>query len=120
MSLLAISLLVRLLVFVGVFAYAAHKHPKITITPRYAVPLVGLVFAGLNTALYWALKTVISLATLGAASLVLPLVLNGLFLWATARVLKPLNIEGTRPMVWLAVLLTAAHGALFLVFDVIL
>ncbi|MBL4634403.1 MAG: phage holin family protein [Kofleriaceae bacterium] len=120
MSDLAITTLVRVVVFTGIFALAAHKHKKISITPRYAIPLVGVVFALLNTGLYWLFKTIVGLATLGMGGLILPFVLNGLFLWGTNRVIKQLKIEGTVPLLWLSILLTAAHGALYLVFRAVL
>lgn len=119
MTALAIKLLVRVVVFGGVFAVAAHRHPKISIAPRVAIPLVGLVFALLNTGLYWILKPIVTMATLGGLALAIPLLLNGLFLWATARVLRPLKLAGARPMIYLAVLLTVAHGLLYVVLDVL-
>lgn len=117
MNELLIKLAVRLAVFGAVFAFAAWKNPRIRIHPKFALPLIALVFALLNTGVYWIAKPVLNLATLGAAWLFLPLILNGAFLWATHRVLKPLRIEGLRPMVYLAVLLTVAHGVLWVVLD---
>lgn len=119
MSDLAISTVIRIVVFTGVFALASHRHKKISITPRYAIPLVGIFFALLNTGLYWLFKTVIGLATLGVGSLVLPFVLNGAFLWGTSRVIKALKVEGILPLLSLAILLTAAHGLLYLLFRVV-
>ena len=76
MEALLVKLGARFLVFGAVFAFAARKNPKITVKPRYALPLVALVFALLNTGLYFLLKPVLNIATLGMASLVVPFVLN--------------------------------------------
>ena len=117
MTELLVKLAVRFGVFLLVFAFAAWKMPKVRIHPKVALPLVGLVFAILNVGLYWALKPVLNIATLGAAWLVVPFVLNGAFLWATQKLLRPLRIEGFFTTVKLAVILTAAHGACWLVLD---
>jgi len=117
MSPLLIKIGVRLLVFTLVFAFAAWRSPGVTVRPRIALPLVGLVFALLNTGLYWLGRPLLHLATLGAAWLLVPFALNGLFLWVTARFVRPLRIESVRSMLWLAVLLTAAHGACWFIVD---
>lgn len=117
MTELLVKLAVRFGVFLAVFAFAAWKNPRIRIHPKIALPLVGLVFAILNTGLYWLFKPVLNLATLGVAWLAVPFVLNGLFLYATERLIRPLRIEGFFTMVKLAILLTAAHGACWLVLD---
>src|SRR5688572_21585386 len=119
MTWLLIKLGVRFVVFAGVFWFATFRNKKITVQPKIALPLVGLVFALLNTLLYWLFKPILNLATLWTLWFLVPLILNGLFLYATDRVLKPLKIDGIRPMIWLAVLLTAAHGALWLGLDVL-
>src|SRR5688572_11799933 len=115
MTELLVKLAVRFGLFLLVFAFAAWKNPKVRIHPKIALPLVGLVFALLNTGLYWLLKPVLNLASLGALWLFVPFVLNGAFLWATQKLLRPLRIEGFLTTVWLAVLLTAAHGVCWLV-----
>lgn len=120
MTELLIKLAVRFVVFAAVFAIAARRSPKVKVQPAIALPLVGLVFALLNTGLYWLLKPVLHLATFGALWLLVPFVLNGLFLWATQRLIRALRIKGATTMVWLAVLLTAAHGLCWLVLDVLI
>jgi hypothetical protein len=117
MEALLVKLGVRFVIFGAVFAFAVKKNPKITVKPKIALPLVALVFALLNTGLYFLLKPVVSVATLGAAWLVLPFVLNGAFVWLTQKLIRPLRIDGLRPMLWLAVLLTAAHGLTWLIVD---
>ena len=122
MTWILVKLLIRVVVFAGVFALAVRKSEKITVEKKWAVPLVGLVFALLNTGLYWLLKPVVNLATFGVAWLIVPFLLNGMFLYATnwllgkARV-KGLQINGTWVMVKLAVLLTLVHGGLYLALD---
>jgi uncharacterized membrane protein YvlD (DUF360 family) len=116
-----IKLGVRLVVFTGVFWLAARKNKKIIIEKRWATPLVGLAFAVLNTALYWALKPLLNLATLGALAFVMPLVINGALLGVTVRIFqnKPhwFRVDGWLAMLWMAVVLTAAHGLLWVGVD---
>src|SRR5688572_19467992 len=80
-----IKLGVRLVIFGAVFYLAARRNPKVMIHARWATPLVAFVFAGLNTALYWALTPVLDLATFGALGFVMPLVVNALLLVATVK-----------------------------------
>ena len=117
MTELLVKLAVRFGIFLLVFAFAAWKMPKVRIHPKFALPLVALVFAVLNVGLYWLFKPVLNLATLGAAWLFIPFVLNGVFLWATQKLLRPLRIEGFFTTIKLAIILTAAHGACWLVMD---
>jgi hypothetical protein len=112
-----IKLGIRFLVFGGAFALAMHRDKRIRIHPRYALPLVALVFALLNTGLYWILKPVLNLATMGAFAFILPFALNGAFLYGTQRILKPLRIEGIWPMILLSGVLTVAHGLLWVALD---
>jgi uncharacterized membrane protein YvlD (DUF360 family) len=115
-----IELGVRIVVFGGVFGVVAWKSERVNVKPRWALPLVGLVFGVANVGLYWAMKPVLNLATLGTMGLGMPLIVNGILLWGTNRVLKPLKIEGLLTMFWLALYLTVAHGVLWVVFDKIL
>ena len=119
MTWMLIKLAIRLVVFGAVFWFATWKNQKVTIKPKYALPLVALVFGLLNVGLYWLAKPILNLATFGTLWIALPLFLNGLFLYATNRLLKHLEIKGMLTMLWLAVLLTVAHGALYLGLDVI-
>jgi hypothetical protein len=114
-----IEIAIRFLVFGGVFWFAARRSDKIRIHPRYALPLVALVFGALNVGLYWLLAPVVNLATFGTMWIAVPFVINGALLYATSRVLRPLEIRGVLTMMWLAGLLTLAHGALYLGLDVL-
>ena len=74
----------------------------------------------MNTALYWALTPILNLATLGAFGFLMPFVVNLLFLYATVRIFsakKWIGIESTLTYLWLAVILTAAHGLLWFGLD---
>lgn len=122
MTWVLIKLLIRVAVFTAVFFVAVRKSEKIAVEKKWAVPLVGLVFALLNTGLYWLLKPVVNLATFGVAWLMVPFLLNGVFLYATNWLLekarfKGLQFEGTWIMVKLAILLTIVHGGLYLALD---
>jgi len=117
-----IKLGVRLVVFTGVFWFAAKKNKSIVFDKKWAPPLVGLVFAILNTALYWALKPILNLATLGAAAFALPFVINGVLLYVTMKILekrKWFRIEGFFATIWMALFLTLAHGVLWVAVDYI-
>ncbi len=115
-----IKLGVRLVVFTGVFWFAAKKNEKIVFEKKWAPPVVALVFAILNTALYWMLKPILNLATLGAVSFALPLVINGAMLVATMKIFekkKWFRIEGVIATFWMALILTAAHAVLWVGVD---
>jgi hypothetical protein len=115
---------VRLLVFTAVFWIAAHKSPKIVIEKKWATPIIALVFAILNTTLYWLLTPVLNVATLGAVGFVMPFLVNAVLLLATVRIFQieklrvmHLEIKGLFTTIWLAAGLTLAHGALWLALD---
>jgi hypothetical protein len=114
-----IKLAIRFVVFGAVFGLMTWKDKRVRVHPRYALPLVAAVFALLNTGLYWLLKPILNLATMGTLAFVLPFALNGVFLYVTARLLRPLRIEGIWPMVVLSFFLTVAHGVLWVGLDYI-
>lgn len=120
---LLIKLGIRLVVFTGVFWVAAKKNDKIIIEKKWAAPLVGLAFAVLNTALYWALKPILNFATFGALAFLMPLVINGALLAATVRIFQRkqhwFRIDGWFAMGWMAIFLTLAHGVLWVAVDYI-
>lgn len=117
-----IKLGVRLVVFTGVFWFAAKKNKKIVFEKKWAPPLVAFVFAILNTGLYWMLKPVLNIATMGAVGFALPFVINGALLVGTMKVFekkKWFRIEGFFATLWMALILTAAHGLLWVGLDYI-
>jgi hypothetical protein len=144
MTWLLIKLGIRLVVFLAVFWIATVRNPAIVVRPKWAMPIVAGFFALLNTLLYWALKPVLNLASFGAIWFLMPLVLNLIFLVATARVFQPhdlassghargaraadapapkpsrrpsLHIDGIMAFLYLAALLTVAHGVLWFAVD---
>ena len=120
MQWLLIKIALRLVAFPLVFWFATRKNPKIKIEPRWSLPLVAGMFAVFNVGLYWLLGPVLNLATFNVARYAMPLVINLLFLVATVRVFqnkKWLQIEGVRATLWLAVVLTVAHGLMYLGLD---
>jgi len=117
-----VKLGVRLVVFTAVFWFAAKKNKKIIIEKKWATPIIALTFALMNTALYWMLKPVLNIATMGAVAFAMPLVINGALLYATERIFqsrKWFRVEGVFAMVWMAIFLTIAHGALWVAIDYI-
>ncbi len=135
-----IKLGVRLLLFAVVFFIAARKNPKVVIHARWATPVVALVFAVLNTGLYWALTPILNMATLGAAGFVMPFIVNMILLIATVHFFRwsklprfspkvsktvgdkaefrPLfEIQGLMTTLWMAAILTLAHGVLYIALD---
>lgn len=140
MTWLLIRLGVRLVVFTGVFWLATRprvkkpqagaggakdgkptvKPARISIQPRWAIPIVGVLFAALNTALYWAVRPVLDLATLKTLSFFMPFVVNALLLWGTVRIVSRkewIKVDGLLAGAWLAGALTLAHGALYVGLD---
>jgi uncharacterized membrane protein YvlD (DUF360 family) len=120
---LLIKLGVRLVVFTGVFWIAAKRNEKIIFEKKWATPLVAFTFAVLNTALYWGLKPILNLATLGAIGFVLPLIINGILLGITVRVFQSkkhwFRIDSWTAMVWMSIVLTLAHGLCWVGLDYI-
>jgi hypothetical protein len=115
-----IKLGVSFVVFTAVFFVAAHRNDKLKIENKWAMPLLGLVFALLNVAVYWALEPILNLATLHAAGFVMPLVVNLIFLGATMRLFESKKwfvVDGLIAYVKLALYLTAAHGLLWFALD---
>jgi hypothetical protein len=115
-----IKLGARLVVFGLVFYVAARKNPKVALPNKWATPLIALVFAAMNTGLYWALTPILNVATLGAVGFLMPLVVNLLFLYITVRIFAPkkwIVIETAMTYLWLAAILTAAHGVLWFALD---
>jgi uncharacterized membrane protein YvlD (DUF360 family) len=124
MTSVLIKLGIRLVVFTLVFWVAAKRNEKIVFAKKWAPPVVGLVFALLNTLLYWALVPVLDVATLGVASFVMPFIVNAFLLYATMKVLdlrdwsrEWFKIEGIFANLWMATFLTVAHGVLWFALD---
>jgi len=121
MAIVLIKLGIRLVVFTAVFWLAVKKNEKVVIKPKWAVPIVAAVFALLNVGLYWALRPILNLATLGAIGFVMPLVINGVLLAVTVRIFQNrqqwFRIDGILAMLWMAVFLTIAHGVLWVGID---
>ena len=116
MSDLAIQLGIRFVVFGAVLVFALRKREEIAVTPKWAVPLVALTIALFNAALCPVLAPVLKLAALGFGFLIVPLGLNGALLWAMKRYTKFVDIKGFRPLMWLTLLITGAHAALYTAF----
>lgn len=138
-----IKLGIRIVGFLAVFWFATRKNPKIVVKPTWALPLVAGFFAIINAGLYWLLKPVLNLASFHAIWFLMPLVLNLIFLVATVRVFQPrtvapppltktaakdaprpkasrrpsLQIDGISATLFLAGLLTVAHGVLWVAVD---
>lgn len=119
---LLINLGVRFVVFALVFWLAARRLEKVTIEPKWATPLVGVVFALLNVGLYWLLEPILSIASVGLFGFAVPFVLNGLFLWGTTKVVARLKtrveIGGIFTLIKMAIILTMAHFAVWIAFKI--
>jgi len=123
----------RLVAFTAVFWFASRprrdkalpkdaprKPPRIAIRPRWAIVLVGVLFAALNTVLYWLVRSVLDLATLRMFSLLMPLVVNAFLLWGTSQIVARkqwLRIDGWFAAVSLVAALSLTQGALWLALD---
>lgn len=119
-TVILIKLGVRLVVFGLVFFIATRKNPKVIVRKKRVLPLIALVFAVLNTALYWLLSPILNVATLGAAGFLMPFVVNMVLLVGTVKIFakwKWFEIQGVMTTLWMAAFLTLAHGALWLGLD---
>lgn len=115
-----IKLAVRFVVFGLAFFIAAKKNPKVVLRNKWATPLIALVFALLNTLVYWALSPILNLATLGAVGFAMPLVANLVFLVVTVKIFERkqwIVITSTLTYGWMALILTAVHGLCWLGLD---
>ena len=111
-----IKLGIRLVVFTGVFWVAAKKNEKVVFEKKWATPLVAFVFAVLNTALYWALKPVLNVATLGAVGVRDAARHQRRPALRDREDLREEEVVPHRRRVrelWMAMFLTLAHGALW-------
>ena len=109
-----------LVLFTAVFFVAARKNPKVKIQPKWATPLIALVFAVLNVGVYWALTPLLNLATFDAVAFCMPFIVNLMFLFATVRIFeskKWLAIDGLIATLWMSLLLTVTHGAIWFALD---
>jgi uncharacterized membrane protein YvlD (DUF360 family) len=100
---------IRFVVFGVALTFAMKKVKDVKVTPPHALPLVALVFALLNTLLYWLLAPVLNLVTLWTLWFLVPFLANGVFLYVTDRILKPLKIEGMVAFLKTAGIVTVAH-----------
>ena len=107
-----IWLLVKVVVFGVAITFATRKFKDVKVDPKSAIPLVALVFAGLNTLLYWLLAPAISLVSLWTLWFLAPFIANAILLYATDRLVKQFKIEGIVAFVKLSGVLTLAHLAL--------
>lgn len=113
---------VRLVVFGLVIWLVSKRNKDVIIHKRLAIPLIALLFAALNAALYFILKPILNIATLGAVEYLMPLVINIMLLAVTIRVIEKkqwIEIKGLIATLYLGVALTVAHGALWLALDYI-
>ncbi len=126
---------IRLVVFTAVFWLATRprktderdkegrpvlKPARISIQPRWAIPVIGVVFAALNLLLYWIARPVLDIATFRTFSILMPLVVNSLLLFGTTKLVEKrqwMKMASWFSGVWLAVALTLAHGVLYALLD---
>ena len=113
---------IRSVMFGLVIWLVSKRNKDVIIHKRLAIPLIALLFAALNAALYIIVKPILNMATLGAVEYLTPLVINVILLAVTIRVIekkKWIEINGFIATVYLGVALTIAHGALWLALDYI-
>ena len=108
----AIKLVVHVVVFGIALTFATRKVKGVSVQPRSMLPLVALMFAGLNQLLYWALTLSVKLVTLWTLAFLAPLVANAVLLLLTDRLMKPFKIEGFKALAYTSVIMTVAHLAL--------
>jgi hypothetical protein len=102
------------------FWLGARWNRKVAFARWWALPPVALVFAVLDTALYWAMSHLLAIATLGVMTFALPLLSSLVLLAITLRVFQGprwVRVEGVLATLWLALALTLAHGAVWVALD---
>lgn len=104
-----IKLLVRVVVFGVAIAYVTRRTSKVRVEPRAALPAVALVFALLNTGLYWLIAVTFKMVTLWTLAIVAPFVANAALLWLTDKILKPFKVDGWMALAHAAAIVTLAH-----------
>lgn len=109
MMLLVVKLVVRVLVFGVAFAFITRRTRDVRVEPRSAIPVVALVFALLNTALYWLISPLVTLASLGLLWFLAPFVANLVLLYLTDRLARPLKIQTFTALLYASAVLTLAH-----------
>jgi uncharacterized membrane protein YvlD (DUF360 family) len=103
-----LELAARVVVFGIALAFATRRIPDVKVTPRSALPFVALMFALANTLLYGVLKFALTIAFLPIFFLV-PFLANVALLWLTDKLVKPLKIDGLKPLLLAAAIMTVAH-----------
>lgn len=109
-----VKLLIRVVVFGVAIGYVLRSSERVTVQPKKALPLVALVFALLNAALYPVLKFGINLVTLWSLFFLVPFVANALLLLGTSRLIGKLKkvkfeIDGIFPYAYAAAIVTVGH-----------
>ena len=104
-----VTLFVRVVVFGIAIAFITRRNTKVTVEPRSALPVVALVFAGLNALLYGFLKTALNISTLFMLALLVPFVANAILLWMTDKLIKPFKVEGLYALAHASLIVTVAH-----------
>ncbi|RMH44196.1 MAG: hypothetical protein D6689_02965 [Deltaproteobacteria bacterium] len=112
---LAVGLAIRAVAFSVAVAVVAHRHRNVAVTPRWALPGVGIALAVLHLVAYRGLAVLLDLAALGMLGGLGPVAVNGMLVWLTALGLPPLRVTGASATAWLTLAVTAAHVAIQLV-----
>jgi uncharacterized membrane protein YvlD (DUF360 family) len=115
MGSLLVHLLLRTLVFGVAITFACKRFDDVKVQPKEYLPVVALVFAVLNTALYHVLGFALNMVTLWTLWFAVPFVANGLLLLATDKVLKNFKIETLTALIKTAGVVTVAHLILRLI-----
>jgi len=110
-----VMVLLRIVVFAIAIAFITRRTSKVRVEPRAALPVVALVFAVLNTALYGLIGFAVKVVSLWTLAIFAPFLANMALLWITDRILKPLKIDGLMALLHASVIITIAHVLLRLV-----
>lgn len=106
---LLIRLGIAFVVFGAAITFATLKIKEVKVTHKAVIPLVAIVFALLNTGLYWLVAFTIKAISLWTLALVAPFLANAVLLYATDRLLKQFEIKGIMPFLKTAGLMTIGH-----------
>ena len=110
-----IRLGIAFVVFGAAITFATLKIKEVKVTHKAVIPLVAIVFALLNTALYWLVAFTIKAVSLWTLALVAPFLANAVLLYATDRLIKQFEIKGIVAFLKTAGLVTIGHIVVYVV-----
>jgi uncharacterized membrane protein YvlD (DUF360 family) len=108
MTFFVVKMLARVFVFGVALTFACRRDADVKVEPRSRLPMVAVIFALLNLALYSVLAGVLSVPFFLLFFLV-PFAANALILMLTDKLVKSFKIESITALIKTAGIVTIAH-----------